>query len=162
MLSRIGRAGRARRGRLPRGSRVSRGQALVEFCFIVPILFLMVVGSTSISTLLDDHLNILYAVRSAARVGSTLGQAGNADCAIIGALDAALANDHNINVSLITIYQVKDSNGVLSVGGYDSYPGNAVCTSAGAVSPGYITLGWPPASRSNTPFSEDSIGVQIT
>lgn len=143
-----------------RRSRVSRGQAFIEFALLWPVLFLMLAGSTSISILLEDHLNIVYALRSAARVGSTLGQSTNADCAIIGALDAALANDHNINVQQITIYKAQ-SDGLPDPTDKDVYLGNTICDSSGNITPGATSAGWEPGDRNNQPFVEDSIGVQI-
>ncbi|MFI5278130.1 MAG: TadE/TadG family type IV pilus assembly protein, partial [Ktedonobacterales bacterium] len=56
------------------GIRKQRGQALIEFALIIfPLLLLLVVGSTDISTLLDDHLDVVYAARAGARIGSVIG-----------------------------------------------------------------------------------------
>jgi Flp pilus assembly protein TadG len=144
----------------PRARRRSRGQALVEFTLFIPIIMLMVVGATSTASLLDDHLNVIYAVRSSARVGSTLGQAANADCAVIGALQAALANDHNVTVQQIIIFKAA-SDGTPISDDEDVYAGNATCTGGTTISPPATTFGWPPASRSTTPFVEDTIGVEV-
>ncbi|MGH2504830.1 MAG: TadE family protein, partial [Ktedonobacterales bacterium] len=48
-------------GRSGRGRPKSRGQALVEFALFVPLLMLLVIGATDVSTLLDDHLDVVYA-----------------------------------------------------------------------------------------------------
>lgn len=147
---------------------VSRGQALVEFALFVPLMMTLIVGATDISTLLNDHLDVVYAARAGARVGSVIGNyapAGatyTADCAIIGAVQAALSNTRNVQVSQIAIY-LSDSSGVYSSARpQDVYPGNAVCNPDGSITPAATQATWAPSGRCNTPFFEDSIGVAIT
>lgn len=145
-----------------------RGQALVEFALFVPVLLLMVVGATDISTLLDNHLDVVYAARAGARVGSVIGKyapAGalyTADCAVVGAVQAALASSRNVQVSQIAIYK-SDATGVYSNSlPQDVYAGNAVCNANGSVTPAASKATWAPSTRDTDPFSEDSIGVAIT
>lgn len=143
--------------------RVSRGQALVEFALFVPLLLFMLVGATDVASLLNDHLTIIYATRTGARVGATLGTAPQADCAIVGSLQAALANDHNITLNRIVIFK-SDANGNPIAANEDIYPGNATCTVSGVsatISPAASSLTWPPGSRGTTPFTEDSIGIEV-
>ncbi|HEY8326405.1 MAG TPA: TadE/TadG family type IV pilus assembly protein [Ktedonobacterales bacterium] len=154
------------------GIRKQRGQALIEFALIIfPLLLLLVVGSTDISTLLDDHLDVVYAARAGARIGSVIGNyapAGapyTADCAVIGAVESALASTRGVNVSQIAIYKATNAaNGAYSSSlPQDIYPGNTVCNSDGTTTPAATTANWPPnAPRVNTPFQEDAIGVAIT
>lgn len=156
-------------GPIRRRRRVSRGQALVEFTLFVPLLLFMVIGATDISTLLDDHLDVVYAARAGARVGSVIGSYSpgtapyTADCAVIGAVQAALAGSRDVQVSQIAIYK-SDSTGVYSSSlPQDIYPGNATCGANGVPSPSASTATWPPNTpRSTTPFLEDSIGVAIS
>lgn len=163
--------------RAKRRRKVSRGQALVEFALFVPLLMFMIIGATDVSTLLDDHLNIVYAARAGARVGSVIGDYAptgaplTADCAIIGAVQAAIASSRNVQITQIAIYQAP-ADGVYSpkLAYQDIYPGNTTCTSTGAPSQAASTLAWPPGGsasppsppRNTTPFTEDSIGVAIT
>lgn len=151
-----------------RKRRVSRGQALVEFALFVPLFFFMLIGATDISTLLNNHLDVVYAARAGARVGSVIGQFSppapaqyTADCAIIGAVQAALSNSRGVNVKQIAIYKADTNGQPKSSALEDVYPGNAVCNSDGTISPPATQTGWPPAVRSTTPFQEDSIGVSI-
>lgn len=153
--------------RSPRSRNVSRGQALVEFALFVPVILALVVGATDVSTLLDDHLDIVYAARAGARVGSVIGNfspAGatfTADCAILGAVQAALSNAVNVQITEIDIYKAP-ANGVYSAAlPQDVYPGNTVCLASGAPSNPATSATWIPSTRSNTPFTEDSIGVAI-
>ncbi len=152
-----------------RKRRVSRGQALVEFALFVPLFFFMLIGATDISTLLNNHLDVVYAARAGARVGSVIGQFSpaapaqyTADCAIIGAVQAALSNSRGVNVKQIAIYQANASGQPVSASLQDIYPGNAVCNSDGTISPAATQTGWPPSVRSTTPFQEDSLGVAIS
>lgn len=150
-----------------RGRTVRRGQALVEFTLFVPLMMFMIVGATDVSTLLDDHLSIVYAARAGARVGSVIGSYApsgapyTADCAIIGAVQAALASSRNVQVTAITIYQANSTGGITGTS-EDVYAGNTVCDANGNPSPGASQTGWPPSVRSTTPFQEDSIGVAIS
>ena len=138
----------------------SRGQALVEFALFIPILLLMLVGSTDISSLLDDHLNIVYATRTSARVGTVLGTAPSADCAIVGSLRAALSSVRNLQIQQIVIFKADPSGNPITAD-EDIYPGSAICNSNGTISPPAITLNWAPGLRSTTPFTEDSLGVEV-
>ena len=152
-----------------RRRKVRRGQALLEFALFVPLLMFMVVGATDVSTLLDDHLNVVYAARAGARVGSVIGNYApggstdfTADCAVLGAVQAALSNSPNVQIQQIAIYKAP-SDGVYSSSlPQDIYPGNATCASSGQPSPGASQATWIPQDRSTTPFTEDSIGVAIS
>ncbi len=151
-----------------RRRRVNRGQALVELMLFFPLLVFMVVGSTDISALLDDHLNIIYAARTGARVGSVMGTNQYADCAVIGAVQAALANNQNVTLNRIIIYPASYStstNGAYTGGAADIYPGSAMCNStspnSGTISVAPIQATWQPAVRNVTPFTENSLGVEL-
>lgn len=144
----------------PTRRRVGRGQALVEFALLFPIIMLLVVGATDVATLLDDHLDVVYAARTAARIGSILGTAPATDCAIIGAVRAALSSNRNLQVQSIIIYQA-NATGAPNGSNKDVYQGSAVCNPDGSISPSATSLGWIPSQRSNIPMFEDSIGVEI-
>jgi hypothetical protein len=143
--------------------RAARGQALVETALFFTILVLLVAGATDISSLLNDHLNLVYAARAGARTGSILGNQTVSDCAAIGAIQAALTGEPNLTVTQITIYKA-GADGLPSGTTKNVYAGNAKCiTSNGtsSIQPAALSTGWPPSARSNQPFYEDSLGVQI-
>lgn len=158
LLSAVGRRALWRSAAGPR--RVSRGQALVEFVVIFPIIMLLVLGATDVSTLLNDHLSVVYATRTSARVGGILGTAPTADCAVIGALRAALVGDRYVTTQRIIIYKA-NAAGLPDGTNEDIYPGNANCQSDGTISPYATTVNWPPSVRNNNPLIEDSLGVEI-
>ena len=138
----------------------SRGQALVEFVMIFPLVMLLVLGASDVATLLDNHLDVVYTARTAARIGSILGTAPATDCAIIGAIRAAMSSVRNVQVNSIVIYQA-GADGLPIGTNRDVYPGATVCNADGTTSPSATSLGWPPGQRSTTPLFEDSIGVEI-
>lgn len=146
-----------------RRRRASRGQAIIELMLFFSLLVFMVLGATDISTLLDDHLNVIYAARTGARVGAVMGRNTFADCAIIGAVQSAIASNHNVTLNTITIYEANNSGG--KVGPEEVYPGDTMCTSAdpnsGTLTKSATTDTWQAGTRVVTPFTEQSIGVQL-
>ncbi len=159
MIRRFAGVSRRWRARL-RPRRVSRGQALVETALFFTILMLLVAGATDVSTLLTDHLSIVYAARQGARIGSTLGDSSSADCGIIGAVQAALAGDANVSLTQIIIYN-SDANG-LPTGREEIYTGDTQCNQAtGQPTNSPSVNGWPANTRNNTVFMEDSLGVEL-
>lgn len=142
---------------------VSRGQALIELTLFFVLLVTMVLGSTDIATLLDDHLNIVYAARTGARVGSVMGANQYADCATVGAIQAALASDQNITLRQIVIYEASSTGA--PAGPKEVYAGNTICTStspnSGTLSNAPSVNTWPSTSRDVTPYTEQSIGVEL-
>lgn len=170
------RSSRCLSGRAPRGRRsAQRGQALVEFTFFFTfVMGPMVLGVTDISALLDAHVNLVYAARQGARTGAVLGQAKptgvvnpvDPDCAIVGAIDAALLNQPSVTLTQITIFQIPYGaptptwplpSGSLE----DVYSGGAVCNASGIFSPLPSVATWPANVRIVTPFHEDSIGIRL-
>jgi Flp pilus assembly protein TadG len=150
------------------GRRRSRAQALVEFAtFFVAIMFLLA-GMVDIGGLLDDHVNIVYAARQGARTAAVMGQNASADCAIIGAVNAAMANVPNVQVTRIIIYK-SDANGAPMLNSSNQPIENAYATGVTCtVSGGTGTLNqtpspnnYPATSRNNALFTEDSIGVEV-
>jgi|SRR5579862_2977528 len=142
--------------------RASRGQALVETALFFTILMLLLVGAADISTLLSDHLTIVYAAREGARIGSVMGDNPAADCAIIGAVQAALASDQNVSLTEIIIYKA-DQNGLpVSTAFEQAYPGATQCDLATNMRTNPPDVAnWPFSARDNGAFQEDSLGVEL-
>jgi hypothetical protein len=163
ILTALLRAGRQRKRQ--------RGQALIEFAMFFLILLYLLAGGTNITFLLNDHLNIVYAARQGARTGAVLGNQGgfsgyDPDCAIVGAVDAALAGLPNLTINKITIYLAGANGQAFSPALQDRYSGNATCVVTGGVpaivpSTAILIQGWLPAARANQPFTEASLGVRI-
>jgi Flp pilus assembly protein TadG len=150
--------------RARRRSRRSPGQALVEFAAFFVFIMLLVAGVVDIGGLLDDHVSIEYATRQGARTAAVLGTQSVADCAIIGAINAAVANMPNMRVTQIIIYK-SGANGLpLGSSSETIYPGNTICTVSGSsytLSQVPTLNNYPPANRSNLAFTEDSVGIEL-
>lgn len=165
----------ARRGRTESHGRLAqRGQALIEFSFVIVVLMFLVVGVTDIATLLDVHESLVYAARQGARTGAVIGPAANADCAIVGAVHASLLEQPaGLTLNYIYIYQAtSSSDGSRGANVYDEYPGSVDCNSSGQIintQTGSVQAplanNWPGPNRNNTPFNNpstiDSVGVEL-
>jgi Flp pilus assembly protein TadG len=152
---------RVRRRRRRRGE---HGQALVEFAVFFLLITLLIVGAVDVSGLLNDHVNIEYAARQGARTGAVMGSQAQADCAIVGAISAALVNMPNLTLTRITIYKAGPDGLPVGADAEEIYPGNTQCqvingTPTLSQSPTVDT--WSPSQRSNQPFYEDSLGVEL-
>lgn len=142
--------------------RRQRGQALVEFAIFVVILANLLAGVVDIGGLLGDHVSMVYAARQGARTAAVLGNLGKADCATVGAIQAAIANLPNVTLNRIIIYK-SGANGLpIDATTQESYPGNTQCNaSTGAVTNTPSPDGYHPDQRNNRPLLEDSVGVEL-
>jgi hypothetical protein len=125
---------------------------------------LLVAAATDETGLLNDHLNVVYAARQGARTASVLGNHADADCAAIGAVRAALSNTPSMTLTRIVIYQASASGLPVSSALENIYAGNAQCATVSGVAtivPAALSVGWAPSARSTTPFTEDSVGVEL-
>lgn len=131
----------------------------------------MVAAASDTASLLDDHLNVVYAARQGARTAAVLGQTTVSDCAVIKAVQAALTSSSNVTINYIIIYK-SQSDGSVTTTAEDKYQGSTTCTlptnsqcsqsnNQPTYSPTAITSTWLPCSRNITPFAEDSVGVEI-
>lgn len=154
----------SRRRAYPGARAASAGQALVEFALFFSLLMLLVAAATDESGLLNDHLNLVYAARQGARTAAVLGNNAEADCAAIGAIQAALANAPSMKVTRIVIYQASASGLPASNSVQNIYSGTTRCQIVGGAAtivPAALSVGWAPSARNTTPFTEDSVGVEI-
>jgi hypothetical protein len=135
----------------------------VEFTlFFTFVMGPMVLGVTDISSLLDTHVNLVYAAREAARIGAVLGDRTGADCAIVGAIHATLLNQPEVTLTQVTIFEIT-YNGLVT-GNQEVYSGVAACDpTTGIFNPLPSVDTWPAGTgvRITTPFDEDSIGVTL-
>lgn len=111
-----------------------RGQSLVEFALILPVLILMILGIIEFGTLVASYTMVQSASREAARYAASVGDTGPGtlnryeDCA--GIRDAAL----RVSSALLAISTI--------VIEYDNGPGSSVIVPAGCPPPAaQVTLG---------------------
>lgn len=151
------------------GRRGQRGQALIEFAMFFVFMMFLLTGVTDIAGLLDVHIAVVYAARQAARTGSVMGPVTQADCAIVAAIHANLLNQPSLTLTRIVIYKATSTtngryNGTQPA---EIYPGNVDCPSGTVISlatslpvtPSTDT--WASTGRSISPFTEDSLGVEL-
>jgi hypothetical protein len=159
---------------------------MVEFALIfIFIMIPMLAFVADAGTLLDVHNAGIYAARQGARTGAVLGTAGStsanpntdADCAIVGAVHSAIANQPNITVNEITIYKAGADG--QNTGTDEHYIGTADCQGNTIVDSANCPQGsipgssqcpeistlpgspWTADQRDTTPYFEDSLGVEI-
>jgi hypothetical protein len=159
-----------------------RGQALIECGLFFTALIFLVLGTINVGTVLNDHVSIVYSVRQGARTAAVLGNQGGttgtaADCAVIGAIDAALNGMPNLQIWEIVIYKAGANGKPVDNTTMDTYAGNASCALVAGVAtinsgtcptPAQIVLqyacgqqGYLPSARNNQPYVEDSVGVMV-
>jgi Flp pilus assembly protein TadG len=141
-----------------------RGQALLEFAVFLVLILFMIAGVVDVGGLLNDHINIEYATRQAARTGAVLGNQVIADCAIVSAINAAISSVPSVTVTQIIIYDAGADGQPQGTGSETVYAGDPTCT----INSGNPTLSelpspnnYPPSARNNNPYVEDSLGVEV-
>jgi len=172
--------GRDRRGRK---HTAERGQGLVEFALILPIVMLLMVSILEFGKAFNDQLEIGYASREGARAGAALGNGGVSGCTggndptgvdavIIAAAqrimkapgsDVALADIVSIRIFRATSSGAVDGSHV-NIWTYSAGAGPDVDPGPGATKVDFVqrAVGWPACTRVNTGGSADSLGVTIT
>ncbi len=145
--------------------RGQRGQSLVEFALVAPLLLLVIFGTIEFCFLYQTIDTVNFAAREGARVGAVLGPSDtSADSKIIQAIQTASGGGTGLLFSQIQMIEIFKSNENGSIPAplascaqqtnEDVYDGN------GNACPG--TLGWPPSVRSATFNAADYLGVRIT
>ena len=161
-------------------NRRSRGQSLVEFTMIIPILMTMTLIIAEFGVAFGTNMTMVEATREGARVGAVLvngaGSFGctgftgsaNVDPQIIAAVQRAIESPGSgvalANVDWIHIYQVdKDGNTVaLSTNEWKVKKGTDADTKVCGVTLDFtqISVQWPASARNST-LPVTSIGVSI-
>jgi len=162
--------------------RHQRGQSLVEFALIVPVLTLILFGTLEFGLAFNHHLTIEYATREGARTGSALGNGGSSNCA--GGTDLYLIDAQTVaavqrilkspgspvnlaDVSEIRLYRADSAGNQIgtsaNVWHYTPGAGPDIDVSAGVEKLDFsaVSTGWSVCSRIDGP-NPDSIGVSIS
>ena len=161
-----------------------RGQGLVEFSLVIPILILVVVSVAELGLAFGNKHTIGYGSREGARVGSALATGDVLDCTsgpdpalvdatLVSAVQRILKSPGsgiNIeNVEEIRIFKA-DADGdevgglvnVWQYTGVDSGPDVDPADGYGTIDFNLIgTNAWPACARDNTTATPDSIGVTV-
>jgi Flp pilus assembly protein TadG len=147
-----------------RRGRGQRGQAMVEFALVLPVLLMLLGGLYDLGIVLRSHMAIVYAARQGALAAAASGTRNTADCMALAAIASALDDQPGITIVDISIYQPRDDGlpvgGAGNTGFADVYPGNPGCSTLSQLpmpQPG----NWLPANRITTPVGSRSIGIEI-
>ena len=165
-----------------RGTGDQRGQGLVEFTLLVPVLTLILFGTLEFGLAFNHNLTIEYATREGARTGSSLGNGGSTNCAggvdlynidaqTIAAVQRVLKSPGSpvdeSAVSEIRIFRANSSGqqigGQANIWDYTPGAGPNIATSPAVERLDYseVSNGWSVCSRSDGP-NPDSLGVSIS
>lgn len=115
-----------------RRCRADRGAALVELAFVLPLLCVLVFGTTELGLAWVGQNRVAGAVAHAARVGATVGGRVEADRDILLTLQVSLPADQLANLDRVVVYNAVDPSGAVpeactKVAGSSSEVGTTTC-----------------------------------
>ena len=160
-----------------------RGQGLVEFTMVLPIILLVVVSVGEFGLVFSDLLTVGYGSREGARVGSALATGQVDDCfggkdpsgvdtAVVSAVQRILKSPGSgidvADVQEIRIFKASASGdempGTANIWNYaGEFGGPEVDPGPGVVKLDFLQSSrlWPACARTNNGSSPDSIGVTV-
>src|SRR3954468_7696611 len=68
----------------------ARGQSMVEFTLMLPLILVLAIGILEFGMLFKDHMGIHYASRAGVRVGVEASKLPEADCDILRAISPTM------------------------------------------------------------------------
>lgn len=151
-----------------------RGQSLVEFAAILPILSILLLGMLDFGFAFNHHLSLEYGTREGARMGAALGPGtaavpcANVDPAIVAAVQRVLtAPGSQVDVARVSQIRIYRSNTAGDETGSQVNvwrPGNGPVVDGVALKFNVSSTGWGACSvpRNKNAVSPDSIGVSIS
>jgi len=158
-----------------------RGQSIVEFTLIVPVMVLMLLGMLEFGLAFNHHMTIEYATRESSRTGAALARGGTSNCVggedvqdvdqqTVAAAQRVLKSPGSpIRMADITDIQLYRANASGGQAGSDVNTWNYTPGAGPDLDPGPavdrldfspVSTSWPVCSRSSGP-NPDSIGVRI-
>lgn len=147
-----------------RKNRRQRGQSMVEFALVLPVLFTVIFGIIEFCFLFESIDTVNFAAREGARVGAVLGPTDvAADSKIIQAIQTATSGNSSLlfsNIKYIEIFK-SDQNGTVPPVLTSCTPGANEDVFDGQGNQ-CGTANWPPTVRNATFNSADYLGVRIT
>lgn len=143
-----------------------RGQALVEFTMILPVILVLVLSMAEFGLAIGNNMSLELATREGARVGASLCNGGaspaTVDPQIIASVERALRSPGSgidiTKVDYIHIYLANSSGNETS---YNEWlPGSGPVVDGVQLHFYQSSVGWPAASRSSA-LPAPSLGVSI-
>ncbi len=119
------------RGIMPKrrlGARSARGQSLLEFALVLPIVMLLIVGMIEFAFAFNAILSVNFASRDAALLAAEAASAGGSDCVILKSIE----DDVSVPAKASQIQQVRifwaDANGAEKAANVYSRTASTTCT----------------------------------
>lgn len=162
--------------RATRSRHAQRGQALLEFAFVIPVMMLVMVGIIEFAIAFNTTLGVNRASQDAALVASEAGNLPGADCMILSSIEGDIgAPSDKREITQIQIQRTNPSGTTVYANNSYSRSGATTCTLSDGttVTVPYTATGtgYPPSQRCNvlggcpslTPArtTVDTIGIQI-
>ena len=161
--------------RVVRFSRSERGQALVEFALILPILLLVVIGLIEFSFVWNSRNTILFASRDGSMLAAEGGSIDGTDCVVLNRIESDVVSPaKSIQIQQVVIYW-SDRNGDQVGANQNVYSrtGSTTCTypdgSTITVPYAIATSGYIESARCDvlagcggSHTTVDIVGVQVT
>jgi Flp pilus assembly protein TadG len=163
--------------RVARGRERSRGQSLVEFSLLLPLLMVMLMAIIEFSLAFNATLGVNRASQKAALVASEAGNMAGADCLILQSIDEDVsAPNDNQSIVEVQIQRTTPSGSSIYARNVYSRAGSTTCTfvDGSTVTVPYTasTRAYPEAARCNIAggctamvparATVDTVGVQIS
>jgi Flp pilus assembly protein TadG len=138
-----------------------RGQAVIEFAFVVPVVALLLFGGLYVTLLMGNELKAGYAVGHGVRIAAVLGgresqptaTTAQVDALIVGDVLAVMHGTAFVTVDEVDVYAVTSGDGTMQ-------PGDLRDTFDGLGRP-LATQTLPLEARLQSPPDETSLGVRL-
>jgi Flp pilus assembly protein TadG len=133
----------------------SRGQTLVEFALVVPVLMVLIMGVLDGALLMFSVGTARYASAEGSRVAATLGNVATTDSQVLGAVRNIVSGTQLFTVDEVDIYKLnQDGNGNLT---QDLANTNKYALDGTALN----GTPWPASRRNVGNGTSDFIGVTV-
>ncbi len=136
-------------------TRSPRGQTLVEFALIVPVLFMLIMGALDGALLMFSVGTARYGAAEGSRIAAQLGNVSSADSQILAKVQSVVGTTQLFTVSEVDIFRLnQDGVGNLTpdLSHYNRYHLDGT-----AIAP----ISWPASSRNVRSGTSDFLGLTI-
>ncbi len=139
----------------------ARGQALIEFALVAPVVALLLFGGLGVTLLVSDDIKAGYAVRAGVRLASELGgrqsnptaPTSQIDGQVVSNVLAVMQRTTYATVDEVDIYAVSSSSGIMQA----SDPADTFDGSGHPLG----TQSFPLELRLQSPPDETSLGIRL-
>ena len=138
----------------------TRGQSMVEFTLMLPLILVLAIGILEFGMLFKDHMGIHYASRAGVRVGVEASKLPEADCDILRAVSTTMTTMDFTRIVRVDIYRADNADGTCtSPCTANIYiPTNPRPPDGPDCDANYQPHGWSPYQGTNLPYPATSRG----